>query len=75
MKEPNQILAEYGTTVFEVMSQLARAHDVPFYPFFLEGVATEPTLNQDDGIHPNADGVAVIVEKILPEVLTLLGPR
>lgn len=43
------------------------------YPFFLDGVALEPHLNQDDGIHPNPAGVAVIVERILPSVETLLN--
>jgi acyl-CoA thioesterase-1 len=44
-----------------------------FYPFFLDGVALDPELNQDDGIHPNIDGVAVIVEKIMPAVKALLA--
>ncbi len=42
-----------------------------FIPFFLEGVATDPALNQADGIHPNREGVAVIVESIWDEVLIL----
>src|SRR3546814_7685630 len=51
---------------------LAKKHDVVFYPFFLEGVATDPSLNLGDGIHPNAKGIAVIVEGILPLVRTML---
>ena len=43
------------------------------YPFFLEGVALNPDLNLSDGMHPNADGVAVIVENILPKVEELLA--
>ena len=43
-----------------------------FYPFFLDGVAAEPTLNQGDGIHPNAAGVEVIIERITPYVLQAL---
>ena len=43
-----------------------------FYPFFLEGVALEPTLNQSDGIHPNAAGVAEIVRRMLPQIQQLL---
>jgi acyl-CoA thioesterase I len=42
---------------------------VPLYPFFLEGVAGDALLNQGDGIHPTADGIAIIVEKILPTVI------
>jgi acyl-CoA thioesterase-1 len=41
---------------------------VPLYPFFLDGVAADPMLNQPDGIHPNPKGVDVIVERILPFV-------
>lgn len=51
---------------------LAAKHGVPLYPFFLDGVATDPALNQGDGIHPNAAGVAVIVARILPDVIRLI---
>lgn len=51
---------------------LAKTHDVPLYPFFLDGVATERALIQQDGLHPNAQGVAIIVERILPHVTRLL---
>ena len=51
---------------------LAKQHGAALYPFFLDGVATDPALNQNDGLHPNARGVDVIVERILPSVLTLL---
>ena len=44
-----------------------------FYPFFLDGVALEPILNQDDGIHPNENGVAEIVKRIKPSVETLIA--
>jgi acyl-CoA thioesterase-1 len=54
---------------------LARAHDVALYPFFLEGVAMNPDLNQPDGLHPNARGVAMIVERIAPDVAALLGDK
>ena len=44
-----------------------------FYPFFLDGVATNAALNQDDGMHPTAEGVALIVESILPRVEALIA--
>ena len=47
---------------------MAKRHDVPLYPFFLEGVAGEVALNQVDGVHPTAEGVSRIVEGILPTV-------
>ena len=48
--------------------RLADKHGVPLYPFFLDGVAQDPALNQADGIHPNPKGVDVVVERILPFV-------
>jgi acyl-CoA thioesterase-1 len=42
---------------------------VVLYPFILDGVVMDPKLNQEDGIHPNAAGVRVIVERMLPAVL------
>ncbi len=46
--------------------------EVYFYPFFLEGVALMPELNQDDSIHPNKDGVGVIVKNITPSIEVLI---
>ena len=51
---------------------LADKYETVFYPFLLKGVALDPNLNQQDGIHPNAAGVAVIVDNILPSVADLL---
>jgi len=53
--------------------ELAKAHRVALYPFFLDGVAMEPSLNQPDGLHPNARGVAALVDRIAPYVAKLLG--
>jgi acyl-CoA thioesterase-1 len=46
---------------------------VLLYPFFLEGAALNAELMQRDGIHPNAEGVGVIVDNILPQVEALLA--
>ncbi len=51
---------------------LADMHNARLYPFFLEGVALDPSLNQSDGLHPNADGVAAIVENMMLTVEDLL---
>lgn len=66
----------YGKT-FEaefngVFPSLAKDHNVVFYPFFLDGVAGDPRLNQADGMHPSAEGVDVIVRRILPSVRLLM---
>ena len=46
---------------------------MPLYPFFLDGVAADASLNQADGMHPTAEGVDVIVKNILPTVEAFLG--
>jgi len=55
-----------------IYPELAKAHNVPLYPFFLEGVAMDPALNQPDGLHPNEKGVAVLVDHIAPLVAKLV---
>jgi acyl-CoA thioesterase-1 len=43
------------------------------YPFFLDGIAGDASLNLPDGLHPTARGVAIIVERILPSVELFLS--
>ena len=56
-----------------MFDRLSKRPGVIYDPFFLDGVALEPSLIQPDGLHPNAEGVARIVERLLPLVLRLLG--
>jgi acyl-CoA thioesterase I len=72
MKAPPNLGADYVTAFDAMFPRLSETHGVAFYPFFLEGVAAEVKLNQADGIHPNAEGVAVIVQRMLPAVEALL---
>jgi len=72
MRAPPNFGPRYGAEFDAVYPSLAKKHAVPLYPFFLNGVAAEPALNQRDGIHPNRDGVRVIVDRITPYVLRLL---
>ena len=72
MLAPPNLGRAYEQEFNSLYPELAEKHGVLFYPFFLEGVATRPELNQDDGIHPNAEGVAEIVERLLPEVEQLI---
>ncbi len=65
--------AEYKSAFDRIFPELARVHDVPFYSFFLEGVAMNPELNQPDGLHPNERGVAVLVDRLAPVVARLVG--
>lgn len=73
MKAPRNMGPEYARTFDRVFPDIAERHDLTFYPFFLEGVAANPELNQSDGMHPNAKGVAIIAERMLPLVLKALG--
>ena len=68
MMAPRNFGPEYVNQFDGIYKKLADKHGVPLYPFFLDGVAQDPALNQPDGIHPNAKGVDVIVERILPFV-------
>ena len=72
MLAPPNLGWEYGEAFNSVFPRLAEKYDATFYPFFLDGVAADPALNQPDGIHPNAEGVARIVERITPYVLRAL---
>lgn len=72
MLAPPNLGPEYGDEFNRIYPELATRHDVPLYPFFLDGVAAEAALNQGDGMHPNAAGVRVIVERVLPDVIRLI---
>lgn len=69
MIAPPNMGGDYARRFNPVYERLSERHDVAFYPFFLDGVASNAALNQGDYMHPNADGVAVIVERILPTVI------
>ena len=60
--------AAYKELFDAIYPALAQEHEIDLYPFFLDGVAADPALNLDDGLHPNARGVDEIVRRILPKV-------
>ena len=64
---------EYGRAFEAIFSDLAAGNDLIVYPFFLDGVAADTSLNQADGIHPTAAGVDEIVARILPAVEELIA--
>ena len=64
--------SDYDTEFRAVYARLAKRPGVLFDPFFLEGVAANPALNQPDRLHPNAEGVRRIVARLLPKVEKLL---
>lgn len=72
MRAPPNYGDDYANAFAQIYPRLAQRHRVAFYPFFLDGVARDAKLNQADGMHPNRDGVAVIVGRILPHVVAVL---
>lgn len=73
MRAPRNMGEDYARDFDGIYPELASTHPVVFYPFFLEGVAADPKLNQGDGLHPNAAGVDAIVARILPRVEELIA--
>jgi acyl-CoA thioesterase-1 len=74
MLAPPNYGADYSARFNAIYPELATSFQVPLYPFFLDGVAADTRLNQPDGLHPTAQGVDVIVTRILPTVQAFLGP-
>jgi acyl-CoA thioesterase-1 len=72
MLAPRNLGPEYYARFDQIYPDLAKRFNLLFYPFFLEGVATNPRLNQADGVHPNLAGVRVIVAGIQPLVVIAL---
>jgi acyl-CoA thioesterase-1 len=72
MLAPRNLGAEYGAAFNAIYPDLAKAYGAILYPFFLDGVAADPKLNQRDWLHPTAAGVDVIVDRILPAIERLM---
>ncbi len=66
---------EYTTAFKEIYPAVAEEHGVILVPFFLEGVAGEPELNQADGIHPTPAGYEIIAETVYPYVIEAIEKR
>jgi acyl-CoA thioesterase I len=73
MRASRNLGPDYGRRFDAIYKDIAQKHGLVLYPFFLEGVAGDRTLNLPDGLHPTAKGVERIVEGILPSVETFLG--
>lgn len=69
--QPN-LGADYVAAFERIYPELAAKHDVPLFPFMLDGVAAVAALNQPDGMHPNARGVGVMVDRIAPFLADIL---
>jgi acyl-CoA thioesterase-1 len=75
MKAPPELGRGYARDFNAVFADLAKAHNVAFYPDLLAGVGRNRALNQPDGIHPNAQGVAIIARGLAPVVAKVLASR
>jgi acyl-CoA thioesterase-1 len=64
---------DYVQKFDSLYADIAKRHDLVLYPFFLDGIAGERSLNLPDGLHPTAQGVEIIVGRILPTVESFLG--
>jgi acyl-CoA thioesterase-1 len=73
MVAPPNYGSDYSARFNAIYPDLAKSFGVPLYPFFLQGVAADASLNQADGLHPTEEGVDVIVKNILPTVEAFLG--
>jgi acyl-CoA thioesterase-1 len=72
MEAPRNWGPDYAATFRAMYAELSRKYDAALYPFFLDGIAMDASLNLRDGIHPTEKGVARIVERILPSVEDLI---
>jgi len=69
---PPNMGPDYGERFNGIYQRLAEKHGVPLYPFFLDGVVTKANLQLEDGMHPNSEGVDVMVRNILPAAESFL---
>ncbi len=68
MMAPPNLGKEYEAAFNPIYPELAAKYELPLIPFFLNGVAGHPDLQLDDGMHPNAKGVKVMVDNALPVI-------
>jgi acyl-CoA thioesterase-1 len=72
MRLPPNYGTPYAEDFYQLFGEVARARNAPHVPFFLEGVGAIPRLNQPDGIHPTAEGYAIVVDRLWPYLVPLL---
>ncbi|WP_394801918.1 arylesterase [Rhizobium halophilum] len=73
MMAPPNMGSQYSTRYNDIYPRLAEKHDLPLYPFFLDGVVAAAGTQLEDGMHPNARGVGIMVERSLPAVERFIG--
>jgi acyl-CoA thioesterase-1 len=73
MRAAPNLGTDYAQAFERIYPELAAKYGVLLYPFFLDGVAADLSLTQQDGLHPNPAGVGVIVQRILPKGMELVA--
>jgi acyl-CoA thioesterase-1 len=73
MRAAPNLGADYGRNFELIFDDLAKKYDTVYYPFFLDGVATQAKFALRDGLHPNAAGVDAIVAGVLPKAEELIA--
>ena len=72
MRLPPNYGDRYAEDFYRLYGDVARVHNAPLMPFFLDGVGAVARLNQADGIHPTAEGYAIVVDRLWPHLVPLL---
>ena len=72
MMAPPNMGNDYAVEFNRIYPELAKTYEAILYPFFLEDVAGIAELNQNDAMHPNSEGVAIIVRKVIPYIQKIL---
>lgn len=75
MRAAPNLGADYQRDFDGIFPRLAEKHGLPFYPFFLDGVAADKAFLLEDGMHPNAKGIERMVERFLPELEKVLAEQ
>ena len=73
MQAPSSYGQDYQSSFNSIYPELAEEYEIFLYPFLLEGVALDPSLNQSDGKHPNEQGIALISKKIAEKIKNILN--
>ncbi len=69
MMAPPNMGHRFNTEFNRIFPEVSEKFNMPLYPFFLKGVAGNGALNQSDAVHPNSEGIKVIVKNIIPYIL------
>jgi acyl-CoA thioesterase-1 len=73
MQAPSSYGRDYQSSFNSIYLELTEEYEIFLYPFLLEGVALDPSLNQSDGKHPNEQGIALISKKIAKKIKNILN--